>query len=46
MFDPKQKLGYLVKLHMMKEAEGPERHLEQRVDEIHTEHGQKGVGQV
>ena len=44
MFDPKQKLGYLVKLHMMKEAEGPERHLEQRVEESHTEHEQQGEG--
>ena len=44
MFDPKQKLGYLVKLHMMQEAESPERHLEQRVEESHTEHEQQGVG--
>jgi hypothetical protein len=46
MFDPKQKLGYLVKLHMMQEAESPERHLEQRVEESHTEHEQQGVGEV
>ena len=29
MFDSKQKLGYLVKLYMMKESESPEEHLEQ-----------------
>jgi hypothetical protein len=43
MFDPKQKLGYLVRLLMMKEAESPERHLEERVEESHTELEQQGV---
>jgi hypothetical protein len=46
MFDPKQKLGYLVKLYMMEEAESPERHLEQRVEESHTEHEQQSVEEV
>ena len=30
----------------MKEAESQERHLEQRVEESHTEHEQQGVGEV
>ena len=46
MFDSKQKLGYLVKLYMMKESESPEEHLEQRAEESHTEHEQQVVGEV
>ena len=41
-----KKLGYLVTLYMMNEAESPEEYLEQRVEESHTEHEQQGVGEV